>query len=934
MEINCSKMEQMLTDESAEERLVMPSKKISGMRLKAADSIAVVMNGYEIDLSNVPEKVYKHELKLMAVKQDNQLRDLTRGPRNDVSITLRRRVLWSVYTTVLKNYKDFFGSDTKMYFYDCGVTLYSINKILDREDGEKEFRLKMDQLSSNSRDFLGVKVVGIVAKLLACEEVYLRDFDESISECIDERQRSLQQFLEVAINQKLYHDQDHLLFGNKAYHRAMPHDKQLKGGKLLQSGFAKNIRVVGDSVENAVIVAQLDAKKSAFFKEQNLVALIASLCNNRFDTLLNDANTRRRVAKQLKGLVVRTNHLPKSQRIFSIFGMTKESASKVIIVIDDEEISIEEYYNHKYQIGLQYTNLPCIVERRFQAKSQVVNNYYPMECLDVCKGQRVENKKQTPDLVEELIAGCRLLPNRLKEENEKQRRAASITNQNPYFRRLGMLYPPAIIYGNNDRVEPNSNGHLEWRLNRGRALQQHLFYSPANPPRRWVVFIFEDAVSKELFDRFLYSYIERAQSHGIKLQRPSRIETIDRVDMDYLMDKMKMMRKNCVEYVMFITKDKRDPVHDKMKLTEVQASVVTQHIFSGTIQRSIGNRGAEMTLDNLIMKMNLKLGGISHAIAASTPFMRCNHLNEDICKRIWLRPTRMFIGLDMSHSSPLSFYERQAGFHASEPTVVGMAYTCGSEFGMRGLYWMQEPRVYTIQSLKEHLVEALNQFKEESANKSYPEHVIVFRGGISDGQFQKVMTLEANAFRAAFEALPSSTPPNKIRLSLICVQTNSNYRLLLDNPTSLQVDGNALQQNVPSGTCVDSSIVHPTQAEFILVAHKSIMGTARPIRCTVLVDDEPRMGLDEVEGITNCLCYMHGIVTSPISVPAHLYAASNLAKRGRNNWKIVCNNGDDDVSIASGDSGSHNQFHNDGAPDFFTNISSHLAPKLKHKFWA
>lgn len=45
------------------------------------------------------------------------------------------------------------------------------------------------------------------------------------------------------------------------------------------------------------------------------------------------------------------------------------------------------------------------------------------------------------------------------------------------------------------------------------------------------------------------------------------------------------------------------------------------------------------------------------------------------------------------------------------------------------------------------------------------------------------------------------------------------------------------------------------------------------------------MSMDELEGITNALCYAHGIVTSPISLPAHLYAAADLAKRGRNNFK-------------------------------------------------
>lgn len=923
------------------EELLLPAKPVGGSRLKQAESVAILMNGYELDLSTAPDKVFKHELKLIAIKKDNKEKDLTRGPKNDVAVTLRRRVLWSIYTTMLKSNQDFFGSDTKVFFYDCGINFYSLNKLLDSSEGEKEFHLKPEQLSSNSREFLGPKVMEVVGKLIACEEVYLKS-TAAINECVAERERSLQHFLEVALNQKMFHDQEHLIFGNKAYNRPSSHDRPLSGGKVLQSGFEKNVRFVGDSPENAVIVAQIDAKKSAFFKEQNLVTLVATLCHNRLELITSDAKTRQRVARQLKDLVVRTNHLSKAQRDFCIFGMTKESADRVIIMVDNQEISVAQYFYYKYKIGLRHSDLPCIIERRVSAASkQAVSSYFPMECLDVIKGQRVEIKKQTPDLVEELINSCRLLPGKLTEENERQRRGGHITSENPYLHKLGLrvseaprgadakvLFPPAIVYGEGGRIEPNASGELDWRLNVPRGMTQRQFYRPANPPRRWVVFIFEDAVDRASVDRFLYVYMERAQSHGIKIHRPSRVENVERVDMDFLLDKMRTMRKNGVEYVLFITKERRDPVHDILKFSETVAMVVTQHVHSKTLLKAISNRGAEMTLDNLLMKMNLKLGGISHALASSTLFLRSNQLAANIMERTWLRASRMFVGIDMSHSSSQSLYERQAGIPPSEPTVVGMAFTCGGPFAMRGDYWMQEPRVATVQCLKSHVVNALNFFKEESNIKAFPEHVVVFRGGVSEGEYAKVMSEEASAFRNAFKDVTGDNG-TKIRLSIICVQVNSNYRLFRDN---IPATGNAAQQNVPPGTCVDTAIVHPTQTEFILVAHKSIMGTARPIRCTVLVDDKPRMTLDEVEGITNALCYAHGIVTSPISLPAHLCAARDLAKRGRNNWKAA-NSADDDVSMSSGD-GERGKFGNDGTPEFFPNLSIELAPKLKHKFWA
>lgn len=67
-----------------------------------------------------------------------------------------------------------------------------------------------------------------------------------------------------------------------------------------------------------------------------------------------------------------------------------------------------------------------------------------------------------------------------------------------------------------------------------------------------------------------------------------------------------------------------------MKLTEIKCGVVTQHIHSNTVFKAISNRGAEMTLDNLVMKMNLKLGGITHALSSSAAFLSKNRLTNNV----------------------------------------------------------------------------------------------------------------------------------------------------------------------------------------------------------------------------------------------------------------------------------------------------------------
>lgn len=65
-----------------------------------------------------------------------------------------------------------------------------------------------------------------------------------------------------------------------------------------------------------------------------------------------------------------------------------------------------------------------------------------------------------------------------------------------------------------------------------------------------------------------------------------------------------------------------------MKLAEAKYNVVTQHICSQTAEKAISNRGAEMTLDNLVMKFNLKTGGVNHGLRPSLEFIRQNRIDS------------------------------------------------------------------------------------------------------------------------------------------------------------------------------------------------------------------------------------------------------------------------------------------------------------------
>lgn len=60
-------------------------------------------------------------------------------------------------------------------------------------------------LSSKVRDYLGKKITGLVARLLPCEEISLHD-TTAVSADLYARERSVQQFLEIATSQMMFHE--------------------------------------------------------------------------------------------------------------------------------------------------------------------------------------------------------------------------------------------------------------------------------------------------------------------------------------------------------------------------------------------------------------------------------------------------------------------------------------------------------------------------------------------------------------------------------------------------------------------------------------------------------------------------------------------------------------------------------------------------------
>uniref|UniRef100_A0A915DWN8 Piwi domain-containing protein n=1 Tax=Ditylenchus dipsaci TaxID=166011 RepID=A0A915DWN8_9BILA len=932
----------------------------------------ILLNGYRVELGKAVDVIHKFELKFWGTFEfrkkgvvEEEVKELSRGPRNDVATNNKRRLLWELYQLLILSNTHLFGEDPNRghNIYDCGINFYSTNQIFAHLLTKEEFSIDQTQLPAEVQPYLGPRVKAIMASLNYVEQIDLRSNDGNF----DSRDRSVAQFLDILTTQQILKDDRYFMFASKMFEKA----SNIGLGddpRILKEGMQKNVRFIGDSPKMLFLCYRLMvAKKSAFFPAVPLVDFLQQYLNPTVpleQALSQDRYLRKganmikahpqldiksQMCNQLRYQCV-TTHLP-NQKMFIVYDLAAGSASRQRFEKDGQSTTVEAYFSQVYAINLRRPNLPCVIERR----GTTTINYYPLEVLNIIAGQRVPRQKQN-DITDKIISACLARPFEFRSNIERQKGKALLDENNNNFLRehkvrinreiettdAERLFAPAIFYSANDVTQPGSDGSLDnWMMVGKMAQRDRHYVAPAQFPKVWATVVFQREVSEEDKRQFLQSLSRTAVTRGVQMRQPMN-EAFDLKDIEYIKSRFNTFRQNHVEYVMYFTKNKTDYVHNIMKLMEIDYKIVTQNVTVPTLNKAIGKgaRQSPLVIENILLKLNLKLGGINHSLATSQEFLQRNAdkgILDNFLNLRWMNDCYMFLGLDLSHAAPQSFMQRQANQQTFEPTIVGVAYTLGHPVKMRGTYLLQESRVTYIQTLKDTIKMALYNFADE--RERFPTHMFVYRGGVSEGEYRIIVHREKSAFDAALDEIQEEVESggntfHRPNLTIIVVQRASNYRIV---PFNVNRNAPAHAQNVPCGTVVDKQIMHPTLTEFLLVGHKTIQGTAHPARCTVVWNEcqetpDNRVPLQDLEYITYSLCFTHGVVTSPVSVPAVLYSASDLAKRGRNNWKASNYDGDEYGS------GRGKHFF-DGPEDmlghYYVDLTEQLKPKIvDKKFWA
>ncbi|KAI1818506.1 Piwi-domain-containing protein [Poronia punctata] len=262
-------------------------------------------------------------------------------------------------------------------------------------------------------------------------------------------------------------------------------------------------------------------------------------------------------------------------------------------------------------------------------------------------------------------------------------------------------------------------------------------------------------------------------------------------------------------------------------------------------------------LGNIALKVNLKLGGNNHSVGKSS----LQFIQEG---------KTMIVGIDVTHPSP--------GSSAKIPSVAGVVATIDSSLGQwPGILKVQQGREEMVANLKEMMRTRLELWRSMGKHADFPENIIIYRDGVSEGQYKLVLDKELPQILAACAQV--STKHYKPKITLVVAGKRHHTRFYPTDPKDCDMNGNP-----HPGTLIDKDVTGEGIWDFYLQSHAAIKGTARPAHYVVLQDEvftaQPNPA-DSLERMTHALSYMFGRATRSVSYCTPAYYADILCERGR-----------------------------------------------------
>lgn len=519
------------------------------------------------------------------------------------------------------------------------------------------------------------------------------------------------------------------------------------------------------------------------------------------------------------------------------------------------------------------------------------NVYYPAEMVEIQPGQSAKVKLNVKETADMLTIACRTpYLNAISLTTESR---GTLGHDDPVLAKFGIsigkqllaiqarvLAAPRVIYRKRpDDAQPPSvtpyNG--SWNMKNVKVVRA------GRPFDRWSYVNIQFDNRRQIADPGTVSRFAQTLSNNLgvainkQFVQPPIPQILRQDAMAGTLDRFfKEMHKNNVQLILFILSDKDSTgLYNKIKtLGDCVYGIHTSCVVLPQFMKQ-----NDMYVANVGLKINLKAGGINHQLSGAQP-------------EILKEGRTMIVGYDVTHPTNMNLPKGSP----EPPSLVGLVASMDRHLGQwPSVSWEQSSRQ---EMLSDRLVQEFGRridiWKEN--NKNIPlENIVIYRDGVSEGQFSQVLDGELASIRkACAQKMPGKPPKISIIVSVKRHQTRFYPSRMEDKSDS---------GNVKTGTVVDRGITQVRYWDFYLTAHNALQGTARPAHYTVLLDEIFRArykdkAANELERLTHEICYLFGRATKAVSICPPAYYADLVCERARAHRPEF--NIEDDDSVVSG----------------------------------
>ncbi len=624
----------------------------------------------------------------------------------------------------------------------------------------------------------------------------------------------------------------------------------LGGGREVWFGFHQSVRP-----SQWKMMLNIDVSATAFYKAQPVIDFMCEVLDIR------DVNDQKRpltdsqrvkFTKEIKSLKIEITHCGQMRRKYRVCNVTRRPAQMQSFPLQLDngqtvECTVAKYFLDKYKMKLRFPHLPCL-----QVGQEHKHTYLPLEVCNIVQGQRCVKKLTDMQTSTMIKATARSAPDREREINNLIRKADF--NNDPYVQEFGLnisnnlmevrgrvLPPPKLQYGGRTKQQALPNQGV-WDM-RGKQ-----FFAGVEI-REWAIACFapQRTVREDALRNFTQSLQKISNDAGMPIiGQPSFCKYANGPDQVEPMFRYLKSTFQGLQLIVVVLPGKTPVYAEVKRVGDTILGMATQCVQAKNV-----NKTSPQTLSNLCLKINVKLGGVNSILV---PNIRPKVFNEPV----------IFLGADVTHPP------------AGDNKKPSIAAVVGSQDAHPSRYAatvrVQGHRAEIIQELSTMVKDHLMMFYKSTGGYK-PHRVIMYRDGVSEGQFMQVLQHELTAIR---EACIKLEPDYKPGITFIVVQKRHHTRLFCAD----KKEQSGRSGNIPSGTTVDIGITHPTEFDFYLCSHQGIQGTSRPSHYHVLWDDN-HFDADELQQLTFQLCHTYVRCTRSVSIPAPAYYAHLVAFRAR-----------------------------------------------------